>query len=85
MNKISRNQPCPCKSGRKYKDCCLFTRHGGERIRVKLQTKTDLSKEIIRKMIEKHHVERMSEIIREKTNAGEKRSISEKSVHKSNT
>jgi len=21
--KISRNAPCPCESGRKYKDCCL--------------------------------------------------------------
>ncbi|MBU1675833.1 SEC-C domain-containing protein [bacterium] len=23
MNKIGRNQPCPCGSGRKYKLCCL--------------------------------------------------------------
>ena len=21
-NKIGRNQPCPCSSGRKYKKCC---------------------------------------------------------------
>lgn len=25
MVKISRNQPCPCKSGKKYKHCCLLT------------------------------------------------------------
>jgi hypothetical protein len=23
MNKIGRNDPCPCGSGRKYKKCCL--------------------------------------------------------------
>ncbi|MGR0480268.1 MAG: SEC-C domain-containing protein [Candidatus Electronema sp. V4] len=23
MSKISRNQPCPCQSGKKYKHCCL--------------------------------------------------------------
>lgn len=22
-NKIGRNDPCPCKSGKKYKYCCL--------------------------------------------------------------
>ena len=22
-NKIGRNQPCPCKSGKKYKNCCI--------------------------------------------------------------
>lgn len=22
MNKVSRNAPCPCRSGRKYKKCC---------------------------------------------------------------
>jgi len=22
-NKIGRNDPCPCKSGKKYKKCCL--------------------------------------------------------------
>lgn len=25
-NKIGRNQPCPCKSGKKYKKCCLLKR-----------------------------------------------------------
>lgn len=25
MVKISRNNPCPCESGRKYKHCCLLT------------------------------------------------------------
>jgi len=24
MDKISRNQPCPCGSGKKYKNCCLI-------------------------------------------------------------
>jgi hypothetical protein len=23
MNKIGRNEPCPCGSGKKYKRCCL--------------------------------------------------------------
>jgi len=23
MNKVSRNDPCPCGSGKKYKRCCL--------------------------------------------------------------
>ncbi|MGH6681278.1 MAG: SEC-C metal-binding domain-containing protein, partial [Bradyrhizobium sp.] len=23
MAKIGRNEPCPCGSGRKYKQCCL--------------------------------------------------------------
>jgi hypothetical protein len=23
MSKISRNDPCPCGSGKKYKKCCL--------------------------------------------------------------
>ena len=23
MSKLSRNDPCPCSSGRKYKRCCL--------------------------------------------------------------
>ena len=22
-NKIGRNMPCPCKSGKKYKKCCM--------------------------------------------------------------
>lgn len=29
MSKISRNQPCPCRSGRKYKHCCLLLRLTG--------------------------------------------------------
>ncbi len=24
MNKIGRNDPCPCGSGKKYKQCCLL-------------------------------------------------------------
>lgn len=24
MNKISRNAPCPCGSGKKYKHCCAI-------------------------------------------------------------
>jgi len=23
MTKIGRNDPCPCGSGKKYKDCCM--------------------------------------------------------------
>ncbi|TVR01723.1 MAG: hypothetical protein EA398_09260 [Deltaproteobacteria bacterium] len=30
MNDIARNAPCPCGSGRKYKQCCL---RSGKRIR----------------------------------------------------
>ena len=29
MSKISRNQTCPCRSGRKYKHCCLLLRQAG--------------------------------------------------------
>jgi hypothetical protein len=29
MNKIRRNQPCPCRSGRKYKHCCLPLQEAG--------------------------------------------------------
>ena len=29
MATISRNQPCPCRSGRKYKYCCLPLREAG--------------------------------------------------------
>ena len=31
MAKISRNDPCPCGSGRKYKKCCL--KHGSQGIK----------------------------------------------------
>jgi len=34
MKKIGRNDPCPCGSGRKYKQCCLrrdVTQAGRER------------------------------------------------------
>jgi SEC-C motif len=24
-NKVGRNDPCPCGSGKKYKQCCLLT------------------------------------------------------------
>jgi len=30
-NKTSRNDPCPCNSGRKYKKCCLEKDHASER------------------------------------------------------
>ncbi|MGX9728078.1 MAG: SEC-C domain-containing protein [Candidatus Electronema sp. VV] len=29
MSKISRNQPCPCQSGKKYKHCCLLRQQAG--------------------------------------------------------
>ncbi len=29
MSKISRNQSCPCRSGKKYKHCCLLRRQAG--------------------------------------------------------
>lgn len=29
MARVSRNQPCPCRSGRKYKHCCLPLREAG--------------------------------------------------------
>ena len=31
MAKIGRNEPCPCGSGKKYKQCCLATDQAGER------------------------------------------------------
>jgi len=29
MARLSRNQPCPCRSGQKYKHCCLPLREAG--------------------------------------------------------
>jgi preprotein translocase subunit SecA len=33
--KISRNAPCPCGSGKKYKNCCLLRDEGREIYRLK--------------------------------------------------
>jgi len=71
MAKIGRNQPCPCGSGRKYKHCCLLS-HGGMQISTKTETKLDLDKRIIQRMITETHVERMNEIIKGRTDAGDK-------------
>jgi hypothetical protein len=27
-DKVQRNDPCPCESGRKFKNCCLNARQG---------------------------------------------------------
>lgn len=64
MAKIQRNQLCPCNSKLKYKDCCLFMRHGGERIKEKPYTSYDLRKEMIKRMISVGHENRMNEIIK---------------------
>lgn len=34
MSKVGRNDPCPCGSGRKYKQCCLNGREGGKKIQL---------------------------------------------------
>ena len=36
IKSVGRNQPCPCGSGKKYKDCCL---RGGEEMLDKLREK----------------------------------------------
>jgi hypothetical protein len=33
--KINRNAPCPCGSGKKYKNCCLLRDEGREIYRLK--------------------------------------------------
>ena len=39
MNKkIGRNDPCPCGSGKKYKQCCFLTK-GGQGVKRKLTAK----------------------------------------------
>ncbi|MCW5199892.1 SEC-C domain-containing protein [Desulfobulbus sp. F1] len=46
MIKISRNQPCPCRSGRKYKHCCLSLRQAGLPTAPVRQTQVSLLVEI---------------------------------------
>lgn len=69
MAKIQRNNLCPCNSGLKYKNCCLFMRHGGERIKEKLYTGYDLAKEMVKGMIDVNHENKMNEIIKGNKNA----------------
>ena len=33
--KIGRNDPCPCGSGKKYKQCCLLKSTGGKPLKFK--------------------------------------------------
>jgi methionyl aminopeptidase len=51
MDKVGRNDPCPCGSGKKYKKCCLGkepteTRNAGllyaQRYKIRLKNKTDI-------------------------------------------
>ena len=28
--KVGRNDPCPCGSGKKYKNCCMLKENGGQ-------------------------------------------------------
>lgn len=46
MTKISRNQSCPCRSGRKYKHCCLPLRQGGIPSATLRQTQVSLQVEV---------------------------------------
>lgn len=38
MEKVGRNDPCPCGSGKKYKACCL-SKKGGSGIKRKIEAK----------------------------------------------
>ncbi len=29
-NRVGRNEPCPCRSGKKFKRCCAIIRNPGE-------------------------------------------------------
>lgn len=29
-NRVGRNDPCPCESGKKFKKCCLYEKDGAE-------------------------------------------------------
>jgi hypothetical protein len=51
MNNIGRNDPCPCGSGKKYKNCCLKSKQTPE------------SKEIIWRDLEKAS-DKLSQILR---------------------
>ena len=64
MSKVQRNDPCPCGSKLKYKNCCLFNRHGGERIVSRLQTGYDQVKETVKRLIVSRHEKKMNEIIK---------------------
>lgn len=37
-DKVGRNDPCPCGSGKKYKQCCFLTK-GGSGVKRKLTAK----------------------------------------------
>lgn len=38
MDKVGRNEPCPCGSGKKFKQCCL-SKKGGSGVKRKLSAK----------------------------------------------
>ena len=38
MEKVGRNDPCPCGSGKKYKSCCL-SKKGGSGVKRKITAK----------------------------------------------
>lgn len=68
-NKVGRNDPCPCGSGKKYKQCCLKnnkSRPLGQRrfkatvLKGPLQTKQDAAAEVVQEdqspdLIERTH------------------------------
>lgn len=33
--KVGRNDPCPCGSGKKYKNCCMNKQTGGPKLKFK--------------------------------------------------
>lgn len=54
MPKIGRNEPCPCKSGKKYKKCCLPVHEAAdrERIRVLREPPADSYAQVVAEMEE---------------------------------
>jgi len=48
MSKLSRNAPCPCGSGKKYKKCCLL----GEQVPATRRAPSDIFKQIHAQMEE---------------------------------
>ena len=43
-NKVGRNDPCPCGSGKKYKQCCINKPFGARKLQAKwLNPKTQVT------------------------------------------
>ena len=47
MSKVGRNDPCPCGSGKKYKNCCALKSHPGVKRKFTAKVLTHQGKDLI--------------------------------------